>query len=374
VKAELGRIEIPGEHEARDRAWSVLGSAFAERLPAERRTHRWRPAVATAIVAAALAAVLSSPGRAVLDDLREVVGVERAQPALFSLPSDGRLLVASDAGVWVVQRDGSKRLLGPYREASWSPFGRFIVATGANELAALEPDGEVRWTLARPSPRNAVWTGSQTDTRIAYVDRSGLRIVAGDGKGDRLLAAGTRGPLAWRPGARRVLAYTIDGRIRVQDVDSRRVLWQARLAAGKSPIRALSWTRDGTRLVVLQPFGLRVYDDAGHVVAQDDPSDATQDADATVRPDTHAVSVIRVHGAQSTVFELADGATQFNGTGVFDQLTWSPDGHWLLVTWPTADQWVLVRADGKRIRAVGNISEQFRSREFPRVEGWCCGS
>ena len=98
-----------------------------------------RLALAVAVVVAALAAVLSSPGRAVLDEVREAVGVERAQPALFSLPAPGRLLVASDAGVWVVQEDGSKRLLGPYREASWSPFGRFVVAARENELAALEP-------------------------------------------------------------------------------------------------------------------------------------------------------------------------------------------------------------------------------------------
>jgi len=109
VKAELERIEIPGEHEAREQAWGMIEAAFVERQPVERRRHMWRPALAIAVVAAALAAVLSSPGRAVLDDLREVVGVERAQPALFSLPSDGRLLVASDAGVWIVQRDGDRK-------------------------------------------------------------------------------------------------------------------------------------------------------------------------------------------------------------------------------------------------------------------------
>jgi hypothetical protein len=33
---------------------------------------------------------------------------------------------------------------------------------------------------------------------------------------------------------------------------------------------------------------------------------------------------------------------------------------------------VFVRADGKRIRAISNLSSQFRSAVFPRVEGWCC--
>jgi hypothetical protein len=372
VKRELERIEIPSEHDARVRAWDLVQGAFAERTPATRTTHRVRTALVFAVVLALVASALSHPGKAVLDQIRDAVGVEHAAPALFSLPASGTLLVHSDGGVWVVQSDGSKRFLGRYREANWSPFGRFVVATRANELAALEPDGDVHWTLARPDPRGAVWTGSETDTRIAYVDRSGARVVAGDSKGDRLLAAGVHGPLAWRPGTSHVLAYVVGNRIRVQDVDTRHVLWQDRIADAGSPIRALKWSSDGTRLVVLQPFALRVYGRAGEVLGEDDPSDATQDADATFRPGTHAVSVVRLHGAQSTVFGLSAGASQFSGTGVFDQLQWSPDGRWLLVTWPTADQWVFVRADGgkRRIRAVANVSSQFQSATFPRVEGW----
>ena len=84
--------------------------------------------------------------------MRESIGVEEAAPALFALPADGRVLVTSARGVWVVRPDGSKRLLGRYREASWSPFGRFVVAARANELAALDPStGELRWSLARPA-------------------------------------------------------------------------------------------------------------------------------------------------------------------------------------------------------------------------------
>lgn len=320
MRAELERIAIPGEHEARERAWSVLESAFAEREPAERRAHRWRPAVAIAVVAAALAAVLSPPGRAVLDNLREVVGVERAQPALFSLPSDGRLLVASDAGVWVVQRDGSKRLLGAYREASWSPFGRFVVAAKANELAALEPDGKVRWTLARRGVRTPRWTGTDTDTRIAYVDSSGLRVVAGDGTDDHLVVPGYRGPLAWRPGSGFVLAYrSRPGRITLYDVVARRVVERS------------------TR---------------GRVDSSDQ------------------LGSLR-HRGQATEL-VAGGRVVFRTPGRLDDVTLSPDGSWLMAGWPAADQWVFVRKDGSGLRAVANVSEQFRSRAFPRVEGWCC--
>ena len=74
-----------------------------------------------------------------------------------------------------------------YREASWSPFGRFVVASRPNELVALTPEGDVRWSLARPNIRFPRWGGTRTDTRIAYLSGDELRVVGGDGKGDRLL-------------------------------------------------------------------------------------------------------------------------------------------------------------------------------------------
>ena len=372
MRRELESVEIPGEHDARERTWPVVESAFAGRQPVPRPSHWPRVAAIAVALVALVAAALSPPGRAVIDEVREAVGVERAQPALFSLPAQGRLLVASDAGVWIVQEDGSKRLLGDYREASWSPFGRFVVAARENELAALDPDGDVRWTLARPGVRFPQWTGTETDTRVAYVDRTGIRVVAGDSTDDRLLVRGARGPIAWRPGAGFVLAYATTREVLVRDLDSRRILWRADRPGGRSRIRALEWSSDGELLVVLQPFALRVYDTRGQVTSQDDPSDAARDADAAVRPGTRDVSVIRLHGSQSTLFRLATGKPLFSGTGTFDQVTWSPDGRWILVTWPTADQWVFVRADGKRVRAVSNVSEQFRTRSFPRLQGWCC--
>jgi hypothetical protein len=117
---------------------------------------------------------------------------------------------------------------------------------------------------------------------------------------------------------------------------------------------------------------VRVYDEKGRVVARDDPSDATQDVDAAFLPDTRQIAVIRLHGAQSTVFWLSSGSPIFSGTGSFDQVTFSPSGRQLFLTWPTADQWVFVRLHGlpRRIRGISNVSEQFRSASFPRVEGW----
>ena len=56
------------------------------------------------------------------------------------------------------------------------------------------------------------------------------------------------------------------------------------------------------------------------------------------------------------------------------QVLWSPDGRWLLISWPAADQLVFARVKGPwRIAAVGHITRQLgRSGEFPELEGWCC--
>ena len=307
---------------------------------------------------------------AVVDRVRAAVGVERAAPALFSLPAPGRLLVASDAGAWVVDADGSKRLLPGYREAGWSPFGRFVVATRENEVVALEPDGDVHWTLARPGAGQARWGGSRTDTRIAYADRTGVRVVAGDGTGDRLLARGARGPLAWRPGARHVLAYVTPSGIRVRDVDSGRVLARPSLRPDVALHTDLEWSRDGRRLLVVNGGAMHVFGPRGELVARAGRSPGMV-VDAAFRPGTDDVLVARTERGQSTVSDLRSGNVVFSGTGVFDEITPSPDGRWLLVEWRTADQWVFVRLAGpKTIRGVSAIASQFRGEAV--VAGWCC--
>lgn len=373
MRDELERVEIPQAREAERRAWAVTQAAFAARAPARRRRRApVRVALALAIAGALAAALASPPGRAVVDRVRAAVGVEHAQPALFALPASGRLLVVSDAGAWVVQPDGSRRLLGGYRSVSWSPFGRYVVAAKANELAALEPDGAVRWSLARPGVRFPRWAGTRSDTRIAYADRTGLRVVAGDGTGDRLLAPSETGPAAWRPGPLRQLAYASASEVRVQDADSGRVLWRASRGPAER-VTSISWSTDGARLLVLAPHALRVYDARGRLVARDDPADGTIDSAAAFIPGTRQVAVIRVRGAESDVFMLRGGRLLFRSTGVLEDLAVAPDGRWLLVSWPTADQWVLVGTGGdRRIRAVANVSTQFRTRSFPRIEGWCC--
>jgi hypothetical protein len=372
VKEALERIEVPGAEAARERSRGVVLAAFAERegVPWPRRRIR---GVVIAVAAAALlgAALATPPGRAVLDEVREAVGVEGAQPALFRLPAGGRLLVASDAGVWVVAADGSKRLLGPYREASWSPFGRFVVAARRTELAALEPDGNVRWTLSRPDVRFPRWAGTRTDTRIVYLSAGSLRVVAGDGKGDRLLRTRVRSVApAWRPRGGFVATYVDrSGAVVTEDLERRIVHWRRSYA---SPVLELAWSSDGRRLIVRQADRVDVLTRDGSPFTGLRTEGATVTASA-VRPELHESTHALTSGGQAQVLHLGEpGGRLFTAAGRFSHLGWSPDGRWLLIGWPMADQWVFVRADGGGIRAVSNVSNQFRSRAFPRVGGWCC--
>src|SRR5262249_56447118 len=95
----------------------------------------------------------------------------------------GRVLAVSSRGPWVVDPNGSKRLLGAYREASWSPYGKFVVATKADELDTLEPGGRLHWSIAKPGITGARWGGTETDTRIAYLSGSALHVIGGGGRG-----------------------------------------------------------------------------------------------------------------------------------------------------------------------------------------------
>jgi WD40-like Beta Propeller Repeat len=372
VKRELERVPIPGEEDAAARAWAVLRAAFDERLPAPPRP---RPArrrtlvVAAAACAIVLGVVAGTAGPALVRSVRQAVGLRAAAPALVRLPAEGRLLVNSGAGPWIVAADGSKRLLGRYASASWSPHGLFVVATRGHELAALDPKGNVRWSLERPGAvRGAVW--SPDGYRIAYLAGDGLRVVAGDGTGDRLLAAHGTAP-AWRPVGTHVLAYAGPGGIRVVDTDTGALLARWPAAA----VTKLTWSADGRYLLVqsrariaIRQFGAAgaVYERpavnvtgawsrSGHrlaLVAYDNTTDRS------------SVRIVDVGGRWHQVF---------SGSGRIDGVAWSPDGRWLVLAWPTADQWLFARTTRPtRLRAIASISAQFHSRTVPLPAGWCC--
>jgi hypothetical protein len=304
----------------------------------------------------------------VLGSLRRAVGVAHAQPVLFALPTEGRLLVGSDSGPWLVRADGSKRLLTGWDDAAWSPFGRYVVATRPNELAALDGDGHVRWTLARPRARLAAWGGTRTDTRIAYLTDSRLHVVGGDGRHDvdagGLPAAADVRP-AWRPGKPFVVGYAdTRGRIGAYEPDTGALRWRTPPLPG---VRTLEWSRDGTRLLAVSDDKVALVRRGMLRVVYRGPVSS-----AALGPHDEFALARRRAGASEV---LVDGRAVFRGTGRFGSIAFSPDGNWLLVPWPSADQWVFVHLRAPhRLVAVAHVADDLGGGRFPRVDGWCCAS
>lgn len=386
---ELGQAlltaPVPEELDAQRRTWSVVRTAFAEREPVPRHRRRLRPVLVLAGLAAVVVAAVSPPGRAVGDWIRErVEGAENAEPALFRLPAPGRLLVVSERGPWVVRADGSKRLLGSYSGASWSPNGYFVVVTRGRRLVAVEPDGDPRWSLTRPGTvTQARWSLGE-GFRVAYREAETLRVVDGDGTGDRLLARGVAPvAVAWRPqrAGEYVLAYADRrGRVHVVDVDSGRDLWRSRPGPA---LRQLQWAPDGRALLALTEGNRHpLYRGNGRlarVLAQPRGRIALR---ASFAPDSASLAYTELDPVAergSVVLEAAGvRRTLFTGAGRLEDVAWSPDGRWLLAGWPDADQWLFLRVPAVgRLRAVEGITQEFDpggpgGPGFPRVAGWCC--
>jgi len=364
----------PGEHEAEDRGWRVVRAAFVTREPAPRKRSRW-PFVAAAAAAVVAAAALSPPGHAVLGSIRDAVRGEATTDTLTSLPAPGRLLVAAQAGTWVVQQDGSKRLLSGYADPAWSPQGLYLAAARGNTLVAMEPNGRVHWTLARSGPVGLpAW--SYEGFRIAYLAGQALRIVNGDGTGDHVLAPNGVGAglpaFAWRPGTHQLAYRNAKDELVLVDVDRNRILWR-RPTAG---VEQLRWSADGRRLLVSGGRSV-VLDPAGRTLAA--LPDGRQ-LPAAFAPRGHEIAVVTSTQGRSTVVVRSGPGYRseralFSGPGTFGGIAWSPDGRWLLVDWRTADQWVFIPTRrGRRVVTAAHVGRIFDSgpEHYATLAGWCC--
>jgi hypothetical protein len=371
--------------DAEARSWEVVRRAFEELPPASRRRAHAKnnrlvlAGLGAALSAAVVAAVFSPPGHAVFQRVREAVGVAHADPALFSLPAPGRLLVVSaeGGGVWLAEANGYKRKLGAYSDAEWSPHGLYVIATRPNELSALDIDKGLRWSLARRDVAWPAWTGTRTDTRIAYLAASGLRVVGGDGRGDRLLDA-TASSVApvWAPSRRFAVSYVSGSSTIVLREANGRVVWRRQVDVLPT---ALQWSSDGRLLSVRSAHRVVVLDARGRVRRTISSLGSLLTATA-FKPGTHSLAVVARSPAR-TELRLVDvdhpGRSRllFAGPGVFGDIVWSPDATTLLVDWPTANQWIFLR--GQKVHAVA-IGAEFPRHDDLRpkllvADRWCCG-
>jgi dipeptidyl aminopeptidase/acylaminoacyl peptidase len=377
VKRRLERVPLPDEHGAEDRAWQTVRAAYEEREPVRWPRRHARSLALAAAAVAIVAAAVTPPGKSVVNSVRDVVGrskvvgVRNAHRELVRLPAAGRLLVNSARGPWVVQENGSRRPLGRYRMATWSPHGKFVAAVrNGYELVALEPNGKVHWVKPRKqgvaSPR---W--SYEGYRIAYLSGTSLRVITGDGATDWGLGqADAHVAPAWRPATHEVALVTLDGSVRVMDADKRTVLWTKH--AGVDGVRALTWSGDGALLLVRGNNSVRTFTARGGLLgasATKGPSVA-----AAFAPHSHRFALV----VGPTVVIVNGDTLRFANRPLFTAtrrlagIAWAPDGSWLLVSWPSADQFVFVRIGAPKLTAVSNITLQFGPGA--RVEGWCCTS
>jgi outer membrane protein assembly factor BamB len=364
----------PVDEDARGRALRVARAAYREREPVRPR-RRLAPALALAacvLAAVVVVASLNAPGDAVARWVREVLGTGHPdpKPALVRVPGGGRLLVSSADGAWAVAADGSRRRLGDYAGVSWSPRGLFVVGWRGGELVAMEPSGRVHWSLARPGRIAAARWAPGDGYRVAYVSGRTLRIVNGDGTGDRPLAAAAAVAPSWRAGSAYVLAFADRyGRVHVVNVDTGVELWRER----PGHVRRLAWSPDGRRLAVVTRRRVLVLGRTGTLLHSravprgsvvDDVSWSSGGRLALVR-----------RGARTSEI-VVDGRAVFTGSGRFGAVAWSPSGRRLLVPWPAADQWLFLDVDSGRATAVANIARQFARgparQAFPDAVEWCC--
>jgi WD40-like Beta Propeller Repeat len=345
LRARLHAARAPGEDAAGGRALVRVLEAHAAAPVAPRR--RVRPALVAAAVAvliALVAAGLSSPGQAVGDWLRDVVQPKPGQappPAASGLPT-GRVL-AVGGGISVTAQGGRRRWLGGFRDAAFSPHGRFVAATTRSSLQAITPGGIWRWSVV-PSARPRMPRWSPDGFRIAYLAGPQLRVVIGDGTDDRLFWGHAKSVApAFRPGSGHLVAWVdTHNQVRVADVDTAVLAWRAPAPHG---VHSLTWSADGHRLLAAGSRSATLYTPGGptrHI--------AGRFATAAFPPVAGPPALIERHGGRSSIRLLGSREPLIETSGRYDGLVWSPDGRWLLTRW--GDRWLLVRRDGRSVTTV----------------------
>ena len=208
------------------------------------------------VAAGARAAVALSPaGATVTRIINRALSAPHIAPATgLSLPAAGQaagVRRARHMGRLDQRRRPSPR---PLDAGDWSPRGQYVAVASAAIGGGRRPTGAVAWRLSVGGVSDPRWY-VPSGYRVAYRVGGNLRELAGDGRGDHLVATGVA-PIApaWRPGHDFQLAYvTRGGAIVVRDGDTGARVWRSRPHPGR-PV-ALSWSPDGSRLSLVTSVG-----------------------------------------------------------------------------------------------------------------------
>jgi hypothetical protein len=218
--------------------------------------------------------------------------------------------------------------------------------------------------------------------RIAYRSGADLHVAIGDNADDWLLARRTGAtPPAWKPLPRplkQVLAFEAGARVRIVEVDTRRVLGET--APGPAP-REIWWALGGRRLLTVTSGSVRIHGARGRLLRSVALPSGWTAAGSALAPRGRRLAIIARRGSSSAllVFRVdrpAPPRSLLSARGPFEGLSWSIDGSLLVLGLPQADQWLFVHARGG-FESVRHVREQFeggrepRRGAFPRPAGWC---
>ncbi len=393
LSSALQEDELEGEDEARERTLATVRAAFAERTEPDRSRRRLGAILGGLAVVAAVLVGLTPAGADLRHWVDRAINPAATHPraALTRLPGGGALLAESRAGASIVHADGSRRFLGDFSAVSWSPHGLYVGAASGRSLSALTPTGDPRWSQPAPGPvRFPAWS-QRLGYSVAYLSHGKLRVIAGDGTGDRALGPAAGVAPAWRGRTDSVLAFaSSDAEIRVLNVYSGRIL---RRLGAPSPLAGLAFSRDGGRLLAYSRHKLQITDERGPaLVGYTAPRGSSLRA-ATFIGGSDRVALLETRASRggsmsSRVSILGDHAGHekdgsatpnviFQTPGRLSGLAAAPDGASLIVGWRSADQWIFLEPHaGGKVSAVDDVSAQLdpgvRQPPFPAPSSWCC--
>ena len=248
-----------GTRDARRRAERAALDALPPSA-ARRRRPRWILAAAATVAAVAVAGA----ALAATDRLEVRIGPQPAAervarvpqappPGQVRVPAEARgLALVAGGRLWLGTREG----LGVQRlaasTAELSPNALFAAAGLGDSLVAMAPDGRRAWSVPTPGEVAAIaW--APNPIAVAYVVRRGgrheLRVIEGDGDGDRLVDPDVR-PVrpAWRADTQALAYVGRGGAVRVADYPS--LATRDALAPPGGGAVAVAYAPSGDRLAV----------------------------------------------------------------------------------------------------------------------------